>query len=504
MIPPYFFRSTVFNLCFYILTGICCIILLPTLVLPRKYYMGVVYGFGYTTAFLEKYILRLSYEIRGKEHLPDGGAYIVAAKHQSAYETFKLHILFNDPAVVLKKELLKIPLWGKYLEKSDVIAIDRSTPKIAIKSIQDGAQRVKNQGRSIIIFPQGTRVKPETTAKERPYKIGIMRIQESTNLPIIPMALNTGIFYPKGGWCKKPGKVIFEFLPPVQPDHGKDVGSVLKQLETDIEQKSGKIMNEARESLKNRKPRGVIYSLVAILACCIAYSAYWFSIANVVNQSVLDALADIRQNPNIKSYEGKPPRVYGFPGKLKLHLPQQHVQTARESIIMQSVDAESWPFPAMPATFTTGNISIKLPHWKGDLVFDSIDGIATLWADVLTLEEITLKQQGTEGLLSGTVELTEPYPIIDLDIAIKNHQPFLFTLVAKKIIKEKPAALAAMALQAMQRDGVVKSKVATQGNKLYLGPIRIYEFPNPQNALTLQDGTQSGYATKRVKPVLDR
>ena len=504
MIPPYFFRSTIFNLCFYVLTGICCIILLPTLVLPRKYYMGVVYGFVYTTAFLEKYILHLTYEIRGKEHLPDGGAYIVAAKHQSAYETFKLHILFNDPAVVLKKELLKIPLWGKYLGKSDVIAIDRSTPKIAIKSIQDGAKRVKDQGRSIIIFPQGTRVTPETTIKERPYKIGIMRIQEATDLPIIPMALNTGIFYPKGAWCKKPGKVIFEFLPPILPNHEKDIGAVLKQLETDIEEKSEQIMDEARESLKKRKPRGAIYALVTLLAFCITYSAYWFSIANVVNQSVLDALADARSNSDIKLYEGEPPRIYGFPGKLKLHLPQQHVETGRETITVQSVDAESWPFPAMPTTFKTGNISIKLPHWKDALVFDSIDGEATHWKDILTLDNIILSKQATEGHLSGTVEFAQPHPIIDLDIAIQNYQPFLFDLVAKKIIKEKPAAFAAMALQALQRDGIVKSKVATQGNRLYLGPIRIYEFPNPQNAVLLPDGTQSSFATKRVKPVLDR
>ena len=205
MIQPYFIRSTIFNFCFYVLTGICCIILLPTLVLPRKYYMAVVYGFVYTTVFLEKYILGLTYEIRGKEHLPEKGSYIVAAKHQSAYETFKLHILFKDPAIVLKKELLKIPLWGKYLEKSDVIAIDRSTPKMAIKSIQEGAKHVKEQNRPIVIFPQGTRVSTETTTKEKPYKIGIIRIQEATNLPIIPMALNSGVFYPKHKWCKKTG-----------------------------------------------------------------------------------------------------------------------------------------------------------------------------------------------------------------------------------------------------------------------------------------------------------
>ena len=168
--------------------------------------MAVVHGFAFTTAILEKYILGLTYEVRGQEHLPEQGSYIIAAKHQSSYETFKLHTLFGDPAIVLKKELLRIPLWGMYLKKSDVIAIDRSSPKTAIKSIKDGAQHVKEQGRPIIIFPQGTRVSIDTTAQEKPYKIGIMRLQEATNLPIIPMAINTGYFQPKHKWCKKPGK----------------------------------------------------------------------------------------------------------------------------------------------------------------------------------------------------------------------------------------------------------------------------------------------------------
>ncbi len=246
MIPRFFIRSTIFNLCFYLLTAIACILLLPTLILPRKAYFAVVHGFVHTTAFLEKYILGLTYEIRGQEHLPKDSAYIVAAKHQSAYETFKLHILFKDPAIVLKKELLKIPLWGRYLAKSDVIAIDRSSPKIAIKSIQDGARRVAAQGRQIIIFPQGTRVHAEVSAQQKPYKIGVVRIQEATQLPIIPLAMNTGIFYRKHSWCKKPGRVVFEFLPPIAP--GDNASDILKSIEMQVEEKTSQLMEEGRKS----------------------------------------------------------------------------------------------------------------------------------------------------------------------------------------------------------------------------------------------------------------
>ena len=93
--------------------------------------MSVVHTFVFINHFLERSILGLDFEVRGHENLPEG-ACIIAAKHQSAYETTKLHILFEDPAIILKKELLKIPLWGLYLAKSDVIAIDRSSPKAAI------------------------------------------------------------------------------------------------------------------------------------------------------------------------------------------------------------------------------------------------------------------------------------------------------------------------------------------------------------------------------------
>ena len=131
-LKPNYVRSIFYNLSFYGLTALACVLCLPALLLPRKLAMWVVYGFVYTNAFLERYVMNLRYEVRGVENLPDNGSFIVASKHQSAFETMKLHIVFKDPAVILKKELLSIPLWGWYLAKSDVIAIDRSSKKAAI------------------------------------------------------------------------------------------------------------------------------------------------------------------------------------------------------------------------------------------------------------------------------------------------------------------------------------------------------------------------------------
>lgn len=117
----YWLRSTLFNLAFYIYTALICFIALPSYFVPRAAFLWVVRFYLAVYTFLERTILGLSYEVRGIENVPQNGSFIVAAKHQSAYETFKLHVLFEDPAVILKKELLSIPVWGAFLKKSDVI-----------------------------------------------------------------------------------------------------------------------------------------------------------------------------------------------------------------------------------------------------------------------------------------------------------------------------------------------------------------------------------------------
>lgn len=182
---------------------------------------------------LEKYVLGLDYEVRGLENLPPHGSYIVAAKHESPYETFKLHLLFDDPAIVLKKELLSIPLWGRFLARCRPIAIDRSRGRQAARQIIEGAKRVEKENRPIVIFPQGTRVYVWQTTKEKPYKPGIVRMYRETAMPVVPLALNSGLFWPRRSWLKRPGKVIFEFLPPIPP--GEDPDALLPLLESRLE-----------------------------------------------------------------------------------------------------------------------------------------------------------------------------------------------------------------------------------------------------------------------------
>jgi len=476
MIKPFFIRSTIFNLCFYVITGCACIILLPTLILPRRYYMAVVQGFVRTTHLMERFILGLDYEIRGAQHVPAEGAYILAAKHQSAYETFKLHILFQDPAIVLKKELLSIPFWGQYLAKSDVIAIDRSSPKIAIKSIQDGAKRVATQGREIIIFPQGTRVAPEIGIDKKPFKIGIVRIQEATDLPIIPMALNTGVFYPKGAWVKKPGRVIFEFLPPILPSKNRDAGETLALIEATVEGASIKLMEEGRASIpKSKFMRNVV---IAFIFCTALYSANWFITAHFIKKEVTHFIEQVTSNPNIIQHQIEPPKVSGFPAKVTMHFAPIKLHTHREDLEIHSLTLQGWPFIGLPVDLQTEDIAVFTQHWQNKMIFSNLNATFSVWNNIVNIDSAVLKHEDTSAKTYGTLNIGDtPYPQFNLDLELKNHTSFLAFITQNNVINKNASMIAAMGLQALSRDGVVKTKITSADHKVYLGPIKIMEFP---------------------------
>lgn len=219
---------------------------------PRKAVLFCATQYERGVNFLEKYVLGLDYEVRGLENIPKDTAYIVAAKHQSAYETLKLHCILDDPAVVLKKELLSIPLWGPLLSKLKPVAIDRSQSRDAIVQIIDAAMDVKNDKRPLVIFPQGTRVYPWQTPQDKPYKNGVIRIYEKTELPIVPMAVNSGLYWPRKGWIKRPGKVIFEFLPVINA--GQDSSQIKDELPNVLEAATLKLQDEAVNAYKHITP----------------------------------------------------------------------------------------------------------------------------------------------------------------------------------------------------------------------------------------------------------
>ncbi len=236
-------RSIIFNIIYYGSTAIICIAYIPVAFLPKRYLHFFLNTYFHYVAFIEKYIMGLSYIVEGEEHLPKDTSFIVAAKHQSAYETLKLYVLFTKPAIILKKELFDIPLWGRLARKAGHIGIDRSNRQTSVESINSGALRVAEEKRPIVIFPQGTRV---PVGAKRPYKKGVSHIAKAANLPVIPLAMNSGVFWAKNAFWKKSGTVTFKFLPPIPA--GTSTSDIMNILETDLENAS----NELVESITNK------------------------------------------------------------------------------------------------------------------------------------------------------------------------------------------------------------------------------------------------------------
>jgi 1-acyl-sn-glycerol-3-phosphate acyltransferase len=172
---------------------------------------------------------------------------IYAAKHQSAWETVVLALLLHTPVFVLKRELLRLPLLGWYFSKAGCIAVDRSAGMRALRKLRDDAVAAAAGGRSILIFPQGTRVAPGV---EHRYEIGVFALYEATGLPVVPVALNSGHVWGRNSWVKRPGRIDVEFLAPIEP--GLSRRDFMERLETAIETR----MAELDAPYLSNKPAG--------------------------------------------------------------------------------------------------------------------------------------------------------------------------------------------------------------------------------------------------------
>jgi len=229
-------RSLAFNLAFYGWTALVCLsgFWVPLLLPPRQVLGYARWYFG-TLAWLERHLIGLDYRVIGREHLPPG-ACIVAAKHQSAWETLKLYLLFDFPAVVLKRELMGIPIWGWFAAKLGVIPVDRGAGTKALRVMLGGARAAMADGRPLVIFPQGTRTAPGT---RHPYRVGVGVIYQELGVPMVPLALNSGLFWPRRRFIKHPGTITLEFLPPIPP--GLKLREVMTRLEQQLESASDRL-----------------------------------------------------------------------------------------------------------------------------------------------------------------------------------------------------------------------------------------------------------------------
>ena len=227
--PMLWLRSAVFNLLYGLWTGSMHIVCLPLLLGPRRWVYGAASLWIGVTVWLLKTVVGLDYRVTGAENLPAGPA-IYAAKHQSAWETLVLSRDLRFPAFVLKRELLSIPLFGWFIKKAGMIAVDRAAGANALRQMSRQATEVFDSGRSVLIFPEGTRVAP---GQRRPYHPGVAALYTQLKVPVVPVALNSGLFWGRRAFIKRPGVITVQFLPPIPP--GLDRKGLMRELENRIE-----------------------------------------------------------------------------------------------------------------------------------------------------------------------------------------------------------------------------------------------------------------------------
>lgn len=235
-----FLRSLVFNVAWLSWTAILCLGALPTLALSREAGKAVPRVWTRVILWLAKVIVGLRFELRGLENIPAEGGCILAAKHQSAFDTFVFHGVLPDPVYILKDELLRIPFVGWYMRKAGMIGVDRSAGAKAMRHMLDAAAKAAAEGRQLVIFPEGTRTPPGDT---RPYKPGIAALYARITHPVVPVALNSGLFWARQSFIKRPGTVVIEFLPPLP--NGMKKAAFMETLHGRIEEACARLNAEA-------------------------------------------------------------------------------------------------------------------------------------------------------------------------------------------------------------------------------------------------------------------
>jgi 1-acyl-sn-glycerol-3-phosphate acyltransferase len=231
-----FLRSLLFNLLFYPNFVFWALVALPTLAMPRKALLRVANWWAQSNIVMMRVICNIKVEYRGTEKIPKGPL-IVAAKHQSMWETISLLHFFDAPFFVLKRELLRIPIFGQYLMKADMVAIDRSSGRQALMKIAKRAGEEVRRGRQFVIFPEGTRRPPGAPPD---YKAGVALIYADCGVPCLPVALNSGLFWPRRTFMRYPGTLVVEFLDPLPPSLPR--GEFLSRVQSVIEEATDRLV----------------------------------------------------------------------------------------------------------------------------------------------------------------------------------------------------------------------------------------------------------------------
>jgi 1-acyl-sn-glycerol-3-phosphate acyltransferase len=235
-----FLRSLIYNVLFYLMLVCWIIVALPTFVMPRSGILSIARAWARSSIWLLRVVCNVRVEYRGLEKIPKGPL-LVASKHQSMWETFALLQFFDQPLYILKRELTLIPFFGWYLIKAGMIAVDRRAGgRALLKMVRQASEEVR-RGRQLIIFPEGTR-RPVGAPPQ--YKPGVAQLYASCRVNCLPVALNSGLFWPRRTFMRYPGTLVVEFLDPVPPGLARD--EFLARISAVIEDATARLVEVSR------------------------------------------------------------------------------------------------------------------------------------------------------------------------------------------------------------------------------------------------------------------
>lgn len=233
--------SLLFNVAFWLWGVVMVLASLPILLMPREAMVRHAERWERGIQWLLRHLVGLDYRVIGEEHRR-ADRVIYAIKHQSAWDTVVTHLLIDDPAIALKQELVTIPIFGQCLRHAGMIEIARGQGSKALRSLIGGARKAIARGSPVVIFPEGTRTPP---GEKRPYHPGVAALYKQLSLPVVPVALNSGLFWGRRSFVKRAGTISVEFLEPIQP--GLDRKAFMAELESRIEAATDRLVTEAAE-----------------------------------------------------------------------------------------------------------------------------------------------------------------------------------------------------------------------------------------------------------------
>ncbi len=233
-------RSALFNALFFAVYSSAIVGSVVIFPLRADRHIALIRAHVRVVLWLLRTIVGADWELRGDATSFDGAA-IVASKHQSTWDTMIFYLIAPKPSYVLKRELLRIPLLGWALRRHETIAIDRQGGASTMRHLLHAAERAIGRGRQVIIFPEGTRVAP---GKTRDYHPGVAALYTHLKCPVVPVALNSGVFWGRRSFIKRPGRIVVEILPQIAP--GLPRQDFAAKLERQIETATRRLEAEAR------------------------------------------------------------------------------------------------------------------------------------------------------------------------------------------------------------------------------------------------------------------